>query len=180
MTLTVAQHMKKNWKRLMVFVLLIGFWIGFDQAAKVVAKDYLALSRPVAYLNDLFRLQYIENAGAFLGFGWAWPTALRFWVLTVFVGIFLFGMFIFIVFKRRIAFSDLIGFPLIIGGGFGNLIDRIYNDGKVIDFMNIGIGNIRTGIFNFADVIIMLGIAVLLFNDFTNKRTKCQPANKFV
>ncbi len=53
LTLTVAQHMKKNWKRLMVFMLLIGFWIGFDQAAKVVAKDYLALSRPVAYLNDM-------------------------------------------------------------------------------------------------------------------------------
>jgi len=45
--------MKKNWKRLMVFMLLIDFWIGFDQAAKVVAKDYLALSRPVSYQKDM-------------------------------------------------------------------------------------------------------------------------------
>ena len=156
-------------------MLLLSFCVGFDQAAKVVAKHHLALSGPVSYLNDFFRLQYIENSGAFMGFGWAWPTALRFWLLTVFVGIILCGLLIFIFIKRRNTLSDLVGFSLIIGGGFGNLIDRIYNNGKVIDFMNIGIGNIRTGIFNFADVIILLGIAFLLFSNLNRKKTKCEP-----
>ena len=50
---------------------------------------------------------------------------------------------------------------LIIGGGLGNLIDRITNKGSVIDFMNIGIGSIRTGIFNVADLTIMAGVLML-------------------
>jgi signal peptidase II len=170
--------MRMNLKRLMVFMLLIGSCVGFDRAAKVVAKDHLALSRPILYLNDFFRLQYIENSGAFLGFGWAWPTALRFWLLTVLVGIFLCGLIIYIFISRRNTLPDLIGFSLIIGGGVGNLIDRVYNNGKVIDFMNVGIGNIRTGIFNFADVVIMLGIAFLLFGHLSRKKSKCEPAQK--
>ena len=49
---------------------------------------------------------------------------------------------------------------LIIGGGLGNLIDRILNQGAVIDFMNIGIGPIRTGVFNVADLAILAGIFI--------------------
>ena len=64
---------------------------------------------------------------------------------------------------------------LVIGGGIGNLIDRIYNGGYVVDFMNMGINHIisfipRTGIFNVADIWIMLGAALLLFApDFKDK-----------
>jgi signal peptidase II len=44
----------------------------------------------------------------------------------------------------------------------GNLLDRIVRDGSVIDFMNLGLGHLRTGIFNVADVQIMLGLGLLL------------------
>jgi signal peptidase II len=43
-----------------------------------------------------------------------------------------------------------------------NLIDRILYDGRVTDFLNFGIGPLRTGIFNVADVVGVIG-AVLLF-----------------
>jgi signal peptidase II len=36
-------------------------------------------------------------------------------------------------------------------------------DGRVIDFLNVGIGGLRTGIFNVADVAIMVGVALFLF-----------------
>lgn len=51
---------------------------------------------------------------------------------------------------------------LIIGGGLSNLIDRIINQGAVIDFMNIGVGSLRTGIFNVADVAIMVGMFIFV------------------
>jgi signal peptidase II len=51
---------------------------------------------------------------------------------------------------------------LIIGGGFGNLLDRFLNDGAVIDFMNLGLGWLRTGIFNVADMAITGGVIFLL------------------
>lgn len=57
----------------------------------------------------------------------------------------------------------IIGLSHIIGGGIGNLIDRIFNSGAVIDFMNIGINDLRTGIFNIADVAITAGIVMLIF-----------------
>lgn len=50
-----------------------------------------------------------------------------------------------------------------VDGGFGNLIDRIFNEGRVIDFVNIGIGSLRTGLFNVADISITLGEVWFLF-----------------
>lgn len=50
-----------------------------------------------------------------------------------------------------------------LSGGLGNLLDRIMNDGRVIDFMNLGIGPLRTGIFNVADVCITIGVVLLIF-----------------
>ena len=57
---------------------------------------------------------------------------------------------------------SLVAGGLMMGGGVGNLIDRIFNDGAVVDFLNIGIGSVRTGIFNVADMSIMLGLVLFL------------------
>jgi len=46
--------------------------------------------------------------------------------------------------------------------GVGNLIDRFLFDGRVTDFLNVGIGSLRTGIFNIADVVGMLDCILLL------------------
>jgi len=142
--------------------MLLSLFIGFDQVTKIAAKDHLALLQPISYISDLFRFQYAENAGAFLSFGWTWSQGIRFLLLTVSVGIFLCGLLFFMIIKPRESLNEQIGYALILGGGFGNLIDRIFNDGRVIDFMNIGIGNIRSGIFNFADILLILGVAALL------------------
>ena len=50
----------------------------------------------------------------------------------------------------------------IFGGGLSNILDRILNNGLVVDFMNMGIGSVRTGIFNIADVAIMSGLGLML------------------
>jgi signal peptidase II len=51
---------------------------------------------------------------------------------------------------------------LIASGGVGNWIDRLTNDGRVTDFLNLGIGSLRTGIFNVADMVLMAGVALFL------------------
>jgi signal peptidase II len=48
------------------------------------------------------------------------------------------------------------------GGGLGNLIDRVFNAGAVTDFVVVGVGPLRTGVFNWADVLIMAGGGLLL------------------
>ena len=160
-------------KNQLLFILLLSLFIGFDQISKTAAKAYLAQLQPISYLSDLFRLQYAENAGAFLSFGWTWSQGRRFLILTVSVGIFLCGLLVFMIIKPRESLNEQIGYALILGGGFGNLIDRIFNGGRVIDFMNIGIGNIRSGIFNFADILLILGVAALLLVKMHDDKMIC-------
>jgi signal peptidase II len=71
--------------------------------------------------------------------------------------------------RDRMGFAKLASFSLIISGGLGNIIDRILFDRHVTDFMNIGINNLRTGIFNFADVFITAGAIALLLSYKTEK-----------
>jgi signal peptidase II len=56
-----------------------------------------------------------------------------------------------------------VGLALIVGGGVGNLIDRL-NAGVVRDFIDIGIGSIRTGVFNLADLAITVGTVVVVWS----------------
>jgi signal peptidase II len=155
--------MMTNYKRLLLIGIILFSCVGCDQITKVAAQKYLTPSRPASYLGDTFRVQYIENNGAFLGLGAALPTSLRFWLLIVSTGIAVAGMLVFILVKRSLRPSLVIAISFMIGGGVGNLIDRMFNNGAVIDFMNIGVGSLRTGIFNVADVTIMTGMGLLVF-----------------
>ena len=68
----------------------------------------------------------------------------------------------------------LIGFALILAGGVGNLIDRVLNDGRVVDFMNVGIGRLRTGVFNVADMALMAGVGLVLVVGLLSKEERHQ------
>jgi signal peptidase II len=57
---------------------------------------------------------------------------------------------------------QFLGLLLVASGGMGNLLDRLFNHGAVRDFMNLGIGPIRTGVFNVADVLIVTGAVLFL------------------
>ena len=63
----------------------------------------------------------------------------------------------------------MVGLVLFLSGGASNLIDR-FAFGSVIDFLNVGFGPFRTGIFNVADIAIMLGVALLLFEGYRAER----------
>ena len=63
----------------------------------------------------------------------------------------------------------LLGVALFVAGGASNFPDRIIY-GMVIDFMNVGIGSLRTGIFNVADMAIMLGAGILVLEGYRSDR----------
>jgi signal peptidase II len=66
----------------------------------------------------------------------------------------------------------------ILAGGIGNMIDRVTNAGKVTDFMNLGLGPVRTGIFNVADMAITGGAMLLAWYWMREEQTAEQkPAN---
>jgi signal peptidase II len=114
-------------------------------------------------MGDVFQLQYTPNEGGFLGLGAGLPASVRFWLFTVLVGAVLVGALRFVWVSQEMNHPvNILGVSLTIGGGLGNLIDRLLNDGKVVDFVSVGVGDLRTGIFNLADVAIMIGPGVLL------------------
>lgn len=161
-----------------LFVLTILFsCIVLDQFTKKIAVENLKSSPPISYLGDFFRLQYAENTGAMLGFGSGLPPLLRFWLLTVLVGALLIALLGFLLFSQKLTHAQTLALSLICGGGVSNFIDRMLYDGRVVDFMNMGIGWLRTGIFNVADVLIMAGLGlILLFGGWTAKKTVEQKA----
>jgi signal peptidase II len=149
-------------KRLVLVATILVSCVGCDQVTKEAAKTRLIPSQVNFYYHDIFRLHYMENTGAFLSLGAALPAEIRFWLLIVLTGIAVFGMLVLVLMHRGLRPASVMGLSLIIGGGIGNLIDRIFNNGTVIDFMNIGFGRLRTGIFNIADVAITAGALTLI------------------
>ena len=154
-------------KRLAALLLVLFATVGCDQATKSLAQTHLSDAPPRFFLNGLFSLHYAENPGAFLSLGAALPGDLQRWVFTIAVTIVLVAVFIFTLREMvRVHVMVLVSLALFLGGGIGNLIDRFTNDGRVIDFMHIsfapiGMGTLRTGVFNVADMALLTGVALL-------------------
>lgn len=162
---TLSQRTKRlmQHKKLVLISLIVGGSVGCDQATKVLARQHLDGSAGYSFLGNTIRLTYTENTGAFLGMGSSLPPGIRMAIFVVFVALLLTGLLIWLLRTSPISNPAVVATSLFIGGGVGNLIDRIRFEGGVTDFMNLGIGGVRTGVFNAADVFIVAGFAVFLF-----------------
>jgi signal peptidase II len=149
--------------RIGLFCLLSLSLISWDKVSKNLARVHLRDQGVRSYLDDTFRLQYIENTGAAMSFADNLNPRLGFWLLGVLPLVILLGLFIYVVLNvHEMRAARMVGFSLIFAGGMGNILDRLIFDRHVTDFMNIGIMNFRTGIFNFADLWITAGVVCLL------------------
>jgi signal peptidase II len=150
-------------RRLTVTLSILFLSIIADQLTKIIAIERLKFRPPQSYLGNFFRLEYSENPGAFLSLGSTLPDSVRFWLLSVGVAVALIALFVYVVFFSNATVRQSLGMVLLISGGLSNLIDRLFRtSGRVVDFMNMGIGDLRTGIFNVADVLIMVGVGLTL------------------
>jgi signal peptidase II len=153
-------------KRALLVLTLLVSCVGCDQMTKELARTNLAFEPPLSWFHDTVRLEYAQNAGAFLSLGTSLPEDIRFVLFQFGIGTGLLTLLIVLLRSRPDSILFVIGWCLILGGGVGNLLDRVIHQGRVIDFMNLGIGPIRTGIFNLADVYITIGALMLLFLSF--------------
>lgn len=129
--------------------------VGIDQWLKLLAKEFLKPGETTPLIQDVLHLTYLENRGAAFGMMqnkkwllvWATAAVLLILILAVMAG------------KIKGTFP-LFSVCTIIGGGIGNLIDRVYR-GYVIDYIHVKIVNFA--IFNFADICVTVGTAMLIF-----------------
>lgn len=143
----------RNRYTIILFVLISLFMIGCDRVTKQMARDHLMNAPEISYFHNTFVLEYAENTGAALSLGDNLPKAASLILLSIVP----LGLMVWLVvyFLRNLPSMTVLktaSLALIFSGGLGNIIDRIFSDRHVTDFMNVGIGSLRTGIFNVADM----------------------------
>jgi len=151
--------------------------VGCDQATKRLAAEHLPREHAVSLAHDLVRLQLVENRGAFLGLGDGLSGGLRRLLLVYGVGACLAALGVALVGGRSRSRGALIAGSVILGGGLGNLLDRVTRAGHVVDFVSCGFGPVRTGIFNLADVAILAGVFVLVWRSRARPESVAIPAD---
>lgn len=144
--------------------------IFLDRFTKMIAIIFLKDKGQVNILDYKIILRYIENDGAFLSLGSNLNITIKIIVLIILPTIVCVSATLYCILKENDRNRVII--ISIIAGGISNLYDRIMNDFKVIDFINFGIGNIRTGILNVADLSITFGVIILLLYEYSQSRQR--------
>lgn len=135
-------------------LLSIAVFVTADQIIKLFALKYLEPVGVRPAIPGVFQFSYVENTGAAFGSFSKFTV-----VLSVFTAIILVAMVIYILSKKLefgVVYCSLV---LIIAGGIGNLIDRVFR-GYVIDYIEPLF--VKFAVFNFADILVTVGAAVLI------------------
>ena len=155
--------------RIAILILIIMANIGCDQVSKNIVRNTISQHESIPLFNSHFILMNIENTGAFLSFGDSLSSTSKSILLSLFPLLALVAGFIYLIRSKHLAPVFSLGLCFVIGGGIGNLFDRIVH-GSVTDFLFIHAGIFRTGIFNLADVSIMTGTGIILLHSLLRTR----------
>lgn len=141
---------------------------GCDQVTKNIARNKIEYHETINVINNFLTLTRVENTGAFLSLGSNMPVFIKLLVLNILpVLVMLWGLYL-VIGKTNMSRLLVTGLCFVIGGGAGNLYDRI-RFGSVTDFLHMNFGLFQTGIFNMADVSIMVGMGVILVDIYLKK-----------
>ena len=155
-------------KRNILITIIVLLAITFDQISKVWVRNNFESYIETSIVGDIFTLIKVENTGAFLGMGSELPETLRVLLLIVVPVIVLVGITVYTYLEKSLDKTSIIGFSLIIGGGIGNIFDRIVY-GSVTDFLYLNFEFFKTGIFNIADLSVTIGMILILISSFKKK-----------
>ena len=134
--------------------------LAVDWLTKDWAERMLVLHEPVQLVGGLFRLTLVYNTGVAFGLfanGGVWPL--------IFTGLFILSLAVGLIGALRTnEIPEVAAWPigLILGGAIANFVDRL-PDGRVTDFLDVGLGAARWPTFNLADSFIMVGVILSLW-----------------
>lgn len=137
-------------------VLLVSLMVVvLDQISKLSVRYFFEYGKSHDVIGNVLRLTYIENPGMAFGIQVGGQP-----FFTLFAALATVVIFIYLIKAREEKAPLRFALALVLGGAVGNLIDRFLY-GKVIDFIDIGVGNARWYIFNLADSAVTIGMVIL-------------------
>lgn len=148
----------------MILSIVVGN-IGCDQVSKNIARTNIDYGERIVVISNYMMLTKVENSGAFLSWGTELPEFLKLLLLTILPVLVMLGMIYYVFARPLLSKYVSIGLAFVIGGGIGNLIDRILY-GSVTDFLHIDFYLFQTGIFNLADVSIVVGAVLIITSKY--------------
>lgn len=160
----------KKYKIIAIIAILFSVFV--DQAIKIIVDNSMQVGDTIPIIPEVLHITYVLNDGA--AFSMLSGQA---WILCGFTSVIL-GVLVYLLISKMIKHPLAIwSVSLVISGGVGNLIDRVFRGeelfyGKVIDYIDFRI--INFAVFNFADCCVVIGTillsAYLIF--FENKKDK--------
>lgn len=157
-----------------IALLVSALLVGIDRLTKWLAVTYVKPEHSINLINingvEILNLTYNENRGA--AFSILQDKQL---FLIIITSVFLLALLIALL-SKKIKFKFLIwSLSIILAGGLGNLIDRVFN-GYVVDFIDFRV--IRFAVFNFADMCAVCGTIMLLFYTIYREIKEYKETNK--
>ena len=151
----------------MFLIIIIVAIIALDQWSKWAIKTSFNLYQSKPVIQDLLHFTYVTNDG--MAFGLSFPGGKH--VLLI-MTILLTGFIVGFLWKEKNG-RPLIkyGLALILSGAIGNLIDRLLY-GKVVDFLDLMIGNFHWYIFNIADSSVTIGMILFIIHSIYIEQKK--------
>ncbi len=154
-------------KKILPFA-LTGIILISDQITKILIVSYIKVSDPpISIIGDFLRIIHRRNPAVAFSIGSGWPDIIRLILFTILPIIVLIGLVIF--YLRSDEFTKVQRWALtaLLGGGIGNLIDRIFRPDGVVDFIDVKFYGIfgweRWPTFNVADsTIVVAGIILII------------------
>ena len=142
-------------KKYLKFILIIVFSIILDQITKLIVVNTFNVNESKVIINNFFKFYYIKNTGA--SFGIFSNQNIFLIILTILI----LGYIIYDTYKSNKSSLKLLSTSLILGGAFGNLIDRVFRK-YVVDFISFTLFGREMAIFNVADMLISFGVVIYI------------------
>ena len=154
------------------FALLAGIaFIAVDQLVKLWALVSLQANSFNIGSNLInFALELSLNPGAFLSLGAALPPHVKQLIFIVGVAVVVAWAVGWSLSNWNQPLRKVLPLYSIALGGIANLIDRVFREGHVVDYMVLNVGPAHTGVFNIADIAITVGALYLLIDLFVKPR----------
>ena len=142
-----------------IWIVVIVASVFADQLTKQLVVNFLDKEEPFYVIKDVFRFSYVENRGAAFGM-----LDDHRWVFMIVSTVAIVGIIFYMWKFCRDSKLLCLGLSLIVGGGIGNMIDRIFL-GYVIDFLDFcAFPNLWMWVFNVADAFVCIGAAIVVLS----------------